>query len=484
MLRIITILISFLFLTGFDYVKYLPDAQTGDCSAHSYTLGSHPGAWGTYVDEDFGTTVRYFGASGSTLQYTTFPITDYSGNSVALASGITIYRTDGSYVGAWGSETACAGDSNPTDYDQRWSYNTADLLYYHCGTKFYSLDVSGAVGTWGRTEIKDWSSVYPTLSHFGAHDEGSFSSWDSRYWAFSVTVSGTSGVKYITVWDRVNDSYAHFDINAYAIANWDVGHQTVAINWVAISPSGDYVVVLLSENTSPWNIVLDVTKDGNGEPTAVTFNRDFFNTWQIGHAAVGYSMEGDEIVVYDKNAGLSGIGVVNLTQGVESDFFAFHPDDDCPPETGEVNNIGHGHIAPMISSDAAKRGWFSWTTFLDSNGDTTQDFWLYNEVWAMRVSSTASDVIIYRIAHIRTDYTSYSDDGKQQWSMDGSEIYWVANWDGTETRAIYRAELPTEWWLEIAGISPSPANSIQGVSISELKITENLTAWNRTDGLR
>ena len=30
----------------------------------------------------------------------------------------------------------------------------------------------------------------------------------------------------------------------------------------------------------------------------------------------------------------------------------------------------------------------------------------------------------------------------------------------------------------------APANSIQGVSISELKVTDNLTAWNRTDGLR
>ena len=30
----------------------------------------------------------------------------------------------------------------------------------------------------------------------------------------------------------------------------------------------------------------------------------------------------------------------------------------------------------------------------------------------------------------------------------------------------------------------APSNSIQGVSISELKVTDNLTAWNRTDGLR
>ena len=29
-----------------------------------------------------------------------------------------------------------------------------------------------------------------------------------------------------------------------------------------------------------------------------------------------------------------------------------------------------------------------------------------------------------------------------------------------------------------------PTNAIQGVSISELKVTDNLTAWNRTDGLR
>ena len=29
-----------------------------------------------------------------------------------------------------------------------------------------------------------------------------------------------------------------------------------------------------------------------------------------------------------------------------------------------------------------------------------------------------------------------------------------------------------------------PANAIQGVLISELKVTDNLTAWNRSDGLR
>ena len=35
-----------------------------------------------------------------------------------------------------------------------------------------------------------------------------------------------------------------------------------------------------------------------------------------------------------------------------------------------------------------------------------------------------------------------------------------------------------------SGEAAAPANSIQGVSISELKVTDNLTAWNRTDGLR
>ncbi|HUV29382.1 MAG TPA: hypothetical protein VMW34_18630 [Anaerolineales bacterium] len=36
----------------------------------------------------------------------------------------------------------------------------------------------------------------------------------------------------------------------------------------------------------------------------------------------------------------------------------------------------------------------------------------------------------------------------------------------------------------VTGTVETPANAIQGVSISELKVTDNLTAWNRTDGLR
>ena len=460
---------------AYDYVTWLPDSDTGDCSAHSYTLGTQPAKWGTYNDEDFNTTIRRFtdrvadGApSNLQPQYTTFPVTDASGHTADFASFV-FYRTDGTYVGSYGS--ACSGDSFPSDYDQRWSYTTPDLIYYHCAYKFYSLDVSSDnPNNWVRTTIKDFRDFYPNLTFLGVQEEGSFCSWDSRYWGFEISETGTLGRKYLAIWDIQNPN-SIVDINVYNLAlSW--GYPSWSPNNTHTSPTGTYLVSIRGGAR-----VFKVTKDGTGKPTALTYShhengwgQDGNPPYGTGHTAVGYDYDGNEVIVNAEteggpgglpNYGMGRLDGLNYPQSGDTYISVFNSCNDCSACSSTQNYSAH--IAPFPFGEAGKRGWFAYSNFHNSTPLNTQNYFPQREIYLVRMAADKSDVIFYRVAHSKNDNADYANQTKQQFSMDGQYIYFNNNWNGTEIREIYRAELPYQWWCDIDGsCSASTSTSSSG----------------------
>ena len=99
----------------------------------------------------------------------------------------------------------------------------------------------------------------------------------------------------------------------------------------------------------------------------------------------------------------------------------------------------------------------------DRDGDITGEY--------MTISSTAGENHTYFL--IGGYYNSYHPTADANTYMLIDDLY--------ITNAVTPHTVPTGF---VGGEPEPPANAIQGVSISNLNVTENLTAWNRTDNLR
>ena len=113
------------------------------------------------------------------------------------------------------------------------------------------------------------------------------------------------------------------------------------------------------------------------------------------------------------------------------------------------------HFARMPDPDVMK-GWVLLSTYV-SDYDT--DDWGENQLIMLEVVD--KDLLtptVWRLGHTWNYNTVYYDEGIAVMGDNGQELWWNANWFGTDIET-YHMPLPTAWWTEIGSESNTVATT-------------------------
>ena len=270
----------------------------------------------------------------------------------------------------------------------RWSHLDPHKMFAVSASKIETVNVL----TDQKQVLRTFSGGY-TKCFIGPW-EGNIS-YDDKYIALTCTING-------------ND----FDVIVYNIQNNSIvatkrfTNMYDKLDWVTISPSGNYVILQGKFNSG---LGVDVYDRNLTNPRRL---------WSNGsHGDLGYDANGNE--VYVQFPGSSGyINVFRLSDGVQ---------------TAALNNTaGNTGVKSHISCRNFKRPGWCYVSAHDSNGTA-----MY-EVFAVKLDESQT---VERFAHHHTSASSESAQARGVPSPDGTKVMFGSDWGGTQKNS-YVAEMP------------------------------------------
>jgi hypothetical protein len=291
----------------------------------------------TYIQPTFHTTVKRIGVStasqaghpASTSQYPFYSKEQAWSSDMAY---LVLWSNDGwihlldggngtggrqpyQYIESFGSGNwGCSADP-----EIRWSSDprTPHRFYHICNARFFEYDVDAGTDV----QLVDWNQKIPGKNFtyvYGPAEGNPSTSYDAscdcydRYWAWGTQVSGSSGFYSVVVYDRFLDkggSYAgnYPADNSGVIANVSNSALNVCpggssdIDWVSMSPDGDFVVIDYGNTSSSQTDHIGCGIGVYMRDANLTWQRQLFTTDY--HSDIGYDAAGNEVVVsvYDDN---------------------------------------------------------------------------------------------------------------------------------------------------------------------------------------
>ena len=279
-----------------------------------------------------------------------------------------------------GNTYAIKSKTFPRVGNMRWSYLDPNTIFGFGGGRAVRINASTEQSTTiaSYTEYP-WGSAPGNGLGFG---EGNIS-WDDTYAALAT--QGAGGELVIKVLNLKTGSFE--SSKTFPITNGD------DIDWVSMSPSGRYVVVL-------WRA---------GDLGVVSYDRVTLNKVAnvfpyAAHGDLGYDMAGNEVAVQvvcggDPNRSRSSVMMSRLDNGTQTVALSPFPGNYC------------GHIS---TRNVDRRGW----AYLTDGGPT-------GEIYAVKLDSSGT---VERFAHTRTTASTYEAQAKSAVSPDGTKVVWTSDW--------------------------------------------------------
>lgn len=406
-----------------------------------------PNFGGAYVDPIYGTTTKRVNAmtdcliDGShTTECSTRPFyPDYSKQVAWNADGTKYLVKDGNawyhlYDSATNTDVRRITDATglSLDHDVRWSNTDPDLIYFvhQLSLKSYNI-ITRAVTTIHTFSCTDGTLVGDSWKN---GDEGN-PSFDDRYWAGMCTnyTSGVTTTLAVMVYDKQTDTVIANKTPSEICGGTCGTTYTNKINWVGMSPTGNYVVI-------NWNSGSNYESNYVRGSGTELFSRDLTYSGMLmagnSHMDVGYDVNGVEVAVMAQ-------ADVN-TANNESLIYVRKLSD--PTQLSTIllpyqfqRSIGYGvgtfynnswHVATRISSGNAM-GWALFSTWFPYGNTSTGLGWGSNELFAVKIDTTVpSGSTWYRIGRTMSiRNTDYNAEPHAVPNRDFTKILFGSNWN-------------------------------------------------------
>jgi len=298
--------------------------------------------------------------------------------------------------------------------EPRWDASDPRIFYYVCNTQLRKYQVSTSTAT----SLHDFKKEYPSASYVRTKMEGDAST-DRRYWCFLVEDQDWKTLAVI-VYDKALDRI--------------VGKKTSGfrekINWVGMSPSGNYCMLGWEGDVAPLS--------------ATIYSQDFSRAVDLpdgsaGHGDFAITADGLEVYVY-QNVRTDHIAMADLATGVETSLLTIPFN--VNPDIG-LHISGNCYMTP---------GWVLISTYGSKNPPQGKSHsWMDNQLFMLQLRQNPQ---VWRIAHTQA-YTSlhaseekiYFAEAFAAINRKGSRIYFGSNWGRFEPEysEAYQVTLPENW---------------------------------------
>ena len=365
--------------------------------------------------------------------------------------------------------------------DARWDATDPNILYFQrYGMRRYNVltDECETLHVFSEDFPPRPGELYPKFGQT-LQEEGN-SSDDSRYWAFNIYGQDlnpvTNKVFYysgaIAVYDK--DFYRKnngkiisvLPKERYPNTGVDAAYPLTNPGFVSISPSGKYIWTGDRHRIFSWDF--DTTK--------------YKNLGASGHADMGFSKEGREVVVcgnrYYKGGVDLGIWVtmIDIETGEKTPL--------APVGDSHYHISANGHLKP---------GWCVVSVY-GPTAPALPTMWAQHSVYLVEMSKRVpspdlnNHTRVWRIAHTHTKKVSYADDPFAKMNRKGTKVWFGSGWGKSYTESggqydVYQINLPSTWYQDLMGNLP-PTASISATPLSgKPPLTVNFTGSGRdTDG--
>lgn len=290
--------------------------------------------------------------------------------------------------------------NSQTDAQPRWHPTQANLLFWFDANKIMQYDFST-----GRTAIVHTFPAYQFVTNF---DEGNYSA-DGRY----VALAGKNWP-----WQTGLQEFFVFDLNERMLLGKPLAATGRTVDWVSISPSGKYVVVLVGSPHGPgqWQ-GLDVYRAPEMalQPQAYYPYSD--------HADLGIDGDGNEVYVTDNAEDtypdrLRHLEKYRLADGMKTDLLG----------------CAWGLSRLVSCRSFAIPGWALVSTYSSPKHLAEEKVYPFDdEIFAVKMDGSRA---VKRIAHHRSQrfsagdnsYNNYWDQPNAVISRSGNYILFSSNW--------------------------------------------------------
>jgi PKD repeat protein len=409
--------------TSDNYVLCRHDSNTGadDCPVHAPNYPAKPDKGDSIVDTNFYTTITR--VTDTVAEVDNYNPTNrglspyYSTANSENSTGTYLLVIDHTNAAGWHLYDVSTLEhlerltdlNTNSDGWPRWDAIDPNIFYFTSGASMYKYDVSKSLGS-RITLVHDFTDEYPSATTVDWRDEGTPSE-DTRYWGLCAIWGGSQ--HYIFSYDKTTDT---------VLGQVDVSDYSGTVDWVAISPSGDYLVArwsYYSQDLWRWN------KDGTGA-LALTGN--------IGHSAPAKKANGEDVWIYFDEDNNNWITMVDI-QGNKTKLVKYY--------RGCSNAGGH-----FNGSNYNKPGWALLMTMCnDIDGQTV---WMDAKIIAIELVENPTTWIL---SNHNAPFVTYWSCPFANFNRDGTRVYFGSNWgaDDDTQNDVYRIDLSKTWWTELSG---------------------------------
>ena len=307
-----------------DYLTLVPDPLSGINPLHSQQPLSFPTAGTQFTEPSFGlgiTRLTNDETEGSRHEYSRFDPYNKDQSRILLNNSggtLDVYKTEAYPYNSTGNKLHSLSVT-----EARWDRNDVNKIW---GLSDSSIKTVNAT-TGATSVIKNFSTETTLTAKLGSDftismkGEGE-SSYDNRHWAFvarsNANTGNFKGKEVLFTWDKdANQVLGTYELSTRERDN---------IDWVGMSPNGNYVLVGSIDYNNPTNGQIiglamankNFTNFSSGPDNGKKFHRLNYDT---AHSDVGLDSEGKEVIVM---------------QNTRTDFIDLIPID---PTTVSINDI-------------------------------------------------------------------------------------------------------------------------------------------------
>ncbi len=299
------------------------------------------------------------------------------------------------------------GDGGP-----RWDATNPNVFYFTKYMVVYKYDISQPLGS-RMSVVHDFIADYPLGEKIDWRDEGE-SSEDTNHWAIAV------------IWDGAEQAILTYEKSTDTVLDslTDIPYE---VDWVSMSPSGDYLVVRCSYC--------------GGEIHA--YNRNDFSNHRViatgsGHADRAKSLNGEDLVIYFDSSDNNWITIADMA-GDKTQLIKYDAQKGCAIgghfSGDNYNKPGWALVETICSPDSSHTGW------LDS---------------ALFMVELVENPRVWQVAHHRTLYDSCWSNPFANLNRSGTKIYFGSNWGAGDVTNmdVYKIDLSDGWWDDLTGELP------------------------------
>jgi len=409
--------------------------QDSNMSMVSYNPpNSLPGYLETFEEENFGNNVTRVSN-----------LANFGGDNIRLRHGYAkrqVWNSDGSFIvlAGWnpkildGTTFEFLGTAN--DFGNMGFSNTNPLLSFHTSdSDHYFIKRLMNPSTYASETIfrRDFTD-YNVLSH---HSSESNVSADDKYIALYGTKASTGSDCWVVVYDIESDII-------YSETN--MGVSLSSIDWVSMSQSGDYVVILFNSDGSGSN---QGTKSFDKNMNLISHI-----TNRTSHGDLGYDINGNEVLVSNS----SGYIKTNRLDGVGSEILYV--------------NVSGGHVS---CRNINRPGW----AYVNDHGTSSNsgDYESFREVFAVKLDEKPSGIVTVNRFSKSYGYAGigYNHQPQAVASPDGTKVLFASN---MEVSSVMQQSYPFAWVVE----APQNSTGVNANAGQDQNICEGQSATLTASG--